>query len=103
MVPPHDRGGHFDDLLRQEVADGRYPQALADPDAWIARRKRARTEAGTPIELEVAGGKWHSVSEERLPDGGVVMMVRDISDKKRDMETLRRSAQIPRIRGRRGA
>lgn len=84
-------GGCFQDLLRKEIESGRYPAATEDPDGWLQRRLKFRD--GPSFEVELAGNAWQLVEEARLPDGGFVMMARDISDVKHAMEALKRSAQ----------
>ena len=85
-------GGKFADLLQQEVEHGRYPEARGIEESWIRDRLARRKETGGPFELEVAGGRWLYVDEERLPDGGTVMMARNITDLKRAMTALEESA-----------
>ena len=41
----------------------------------------------------LSGGRWLYIDEEKLPDGGTVMMAHDISDLKRAMEALQTSVQ----------
>lgn len=86
-------GGSYADLLDGEVAAGRYPAASDDAEAWKAKRLAARDSGHSALEIELAGDIWQLVEESRLPDGGTVMMARDISDIKHAMEALRRSAQ----------
>jgi signal transduction histidine kinase len=86
-------GGGFLDLLESEIAAGRYPAASDDEEAWKAKRLAARETGGSGFEVELAGNAWQLVEESRLPDGGTVMMARDISGIKHAMEALRRSAQ----------
>lgn len=85
-------GGMFTDLLDKEIAAGRYRDAIDDPKGWKARRMEMRQGASSAFEVQMSGGSWHLVEEARLPDGGTVMMARDISDIKHAMEALKRSA-----------
>lgn len=86
-------GSKFEDLLRQEVAAGRYPAALGgQEESWVNERLTRRRETGGPFELEIAGGGWLYLDEERLPDGGTVMMARNITDLKCAMKALEESA-----------
>lgn len=86
-------GSSIGDLLRAEIASGRYPAATADPEGWLQKRLASRRGAASSFEVEIAGDSWHLVEEARLPDGGFVFMARDISDIKHAMEALKRSAQ----------
>jgi len=84
-------GSLFEDLLRAEVQSGRYPEAVESGEDWIKRRLARRRRTSGPFEIEAGAGRWLYVDEERLPDGGTVMMARDITDMKRAMEALKKS------------
>lgn len=84
-------GSLFEDLLRAEVNSGRYPEAVDSSEDWIKRRLARRQRTSGPFEIEAGAGRWLYVDEERLPDGGTLMMARDITDMKRAMEALKKS------------
>ncbi len=86
-------GGDFETLLRKEIDAGRYPDAVANGEQWIAERLQHRLDNKEPLELRLSGGRWLYVNEEKLPDGGIVMVAHDISDMKRAMEALQASAR----------
>lgn len=85
-------GSDFEALLRAEVEDGRYSEAEEDSEGWIQRRLARRKQTSGPFEIETEGRRWLYVDEERLADGGIVMMARDITEMKRAMDALRGSA-----------
>ena len=89
-------GSLFEDLLRAEVKSGRYPEAVDSSEDWIKRRLARRHTTSGPFEIEAGAGRWLYVDEERLPDGGTVMMARDITDMKRAMEALKKSISTHR-------
>ena len=89
-------GSLFEDLLRAEVNSGRYPEAVESGEDWIKRRLARRQRTSGPFEIEAGIGRWLYVDEERLPDGGTVMMARDITDMKRAMEALQKSVSTHR-------
>ncbi len=89
-------GSLFEDLLRAEVQSGRYPEAVDSSEDWIKRRLARRKKTSGPFEIEAGKGRWLYVDEERLPDGGTVMMARDITDMKRAMEALKDSVSTHR-------
>lgn len=89
-------GSLFEDLLRAEVRSGRYPEAVGSGEDWIKRRLARRRRTSGPFEIEAGTGRWLYVDEERLPDGGTVMMARDITDMKRAMEALKSSISTHR-------
>ncbi len=86
-------GADFETLLRKELEAGRYPDALENGEQWIKDRLQRRRAVSGPYEQMLSGGRWLYVDEERLPDGGIVMMSHDISDLKRAMEALQASAR----------
>ncbi len=85
-------GSDFEALLRAEVENGRYPEAEEDTEGWIQRRLARRKQTSGPFEIETEGSRWLYEDEERLSDGGIVMMTRDITEMKRAMDALRDSA-----------
>ncbi len=85
-------GSDFEALLRAEVKAGRYPEAGENDEGWIQRRLARRKQTNGPFEIETSDHRWLYVDEERLADGGIVMMARDITEMKRAMEALRNSA-----------
>lgn len=89
-------GSLFEDLLRAEVQSGRYPEAVDSSEDWIKRRLARRRTTSGPFEIEAGAGRWLYVDEERLPDGGTVMMARDITDIRRAMEALKKSVTTHR-------
>ena len=50
-----------------------------------------------PFEVERQGGRWILVNEQRLPDGSAVLIISDITERKRAEEAQHRSEE--RLRG----
>ena len=86
-------GAGFETLLRKELEAGRYPDASGEGEEWIKNRLQRRQANIGPHEQMLSGGRWLYIDEEKLPDGGTVMMAHDISDLKRAMEALQTSVQ----------
>lgn len=84
-------GVRFEDVLRYGLARGQYPQAAADPDAWLAARlQRHRNPRGAEIQ-ELLGDRWLRIDERLTRDGGVAGVRIDVSDlvrRERQLETL---------------
>lgn len=81
-------GGSFEDLLRLQVESGMYPEANANPDVWIRQRMANRRRRHGSFESNLSDGRCLLVEEEQLPDGGIVMMLRDITQMKQAISSL---------------
>ncbi len=81
-------GGSFEELLRLQVESGLFPDAEANPEVWIKQRLANRKRRHEAFELRLNDGRCHLVEEEHLPDGGIVMMLRDITAMKKAIAGL---------------
>ncbi|WP_374302732.1 PAS-domain containing protein [Ferrovibrio sp.] len=73
-------GMHFEDMLRQGVANGTFGPDAKDPESWIAERlKQHRNPAGIALERQTPDGRWLLVHEQRTIDGGLVGIGTDIT------------------------
>ncbi len=82
-------GARFEDMLRACVAEGRYPEALRDPEGWIAARLRAFRSGGSATH-RLADGRIIRAIDRRTSDGGTVGLRVDITDLVRAEERLAR-------------
>ena len=73
--------------VRRQVAQGSYPQAQGREEEFIAWRLGLTSENPVPQELRWRDG-WVLVIDRRLPDGSVVHMSLDITERKRAEEAL---------------
>ena len=73
--------------VRRLVAQGSYPQAQGREEEFIAWRLSLTSENPVPQELRWRDG-WVLVIDRRLPDGSVVHMSVDITERKRAEEAL---------------
>jgi PAS domain S-box-containing protein len=81
--------GHlFEECLRAGLAAGNYPQALGREEEWLAARMERHRRGGTK-EVPRPDGQWLRVTDQRLPDGGVITIALDITESKRAEEALR--------------
>lgn len=81
-------GRTFVELIRTELALGHYPEAVGREAAWLAERMAERRRLSSTIEQRTADGAWLRVQDRRTADGGLVTVVNDISDLKRDAAAL---------------
>ena len=80
-------GATFEEIIRYGVANGQYPDADGDEEAWILERIRSHRHPGRPLEQRLTNGRWLRIDERRTADGGTVGFRVDITDlKQREFE-----------------
>ena len=84
-------GTRFEDYLRAAVAAGLFPDAVGREAEWIRQRMAQHRNPGDPFELARRAGRWSLVNEQRLPDGGTIVIDSDITERKRTDDALRES------------
>ena len=77
-----------EEILRAATERGQFPQA-EDKETWIANRLAQRRRFDPPFEQQLAGGRWHMVSDRPTRDGGLVGIRTDITELKRREIELR--------------
>ncbi|MDH4287493.1 MAG: diguanylate cyclase, partial [Aquincola sp.] len=82
-------GATFESILRYGLERGQYPQAAADPAAWLSERMRRHRETdGQPILQELPGGRWLRIDERRTASGGVAGVRTDVTEMVRQGQAL---------------
>ena len=81
-------GRLYEEHLRAGMAVGNYPEAIGREEAWLSARL-ARHRAGGTVEVRRQDGKWLQVTDQRLPDGGMVSFALDITARKEAEEAMR--------------
>lgn len=81
IVPLLAQGVTFEQFLRAACAQGYYPDAVGREEDFIAQRLAQRQHPGKPFEVRRADGTV-LVNDLRLPDGGMVTMALDITERK---------------------
>ena len=69
----------FEEILREGVAAGRFPEAAGRGEEWIAERVRRHRETANAIEQQVADGRWVLVTKHLMPNGWVAGLRVDIT------------------------
>ena len=89
-------GMDYEEHIRDHVNNGAFPSALQDPERWIDERlNRRRSGSGEAFELQRENGCWLLVQHRSPPDGGVLQILRDISDlKQRENALLQREERF---------
>ena len=94
-------GATYEQLLRAVVANGMVPDAAGQEEAWIARRLAEFGRTDTGQVRRMPDGSWRRIAELRLPDGGVLAHIVDVSElvaKEEALEAARRDAEQARER-----
>ncbi|KKK79624.1 hypothetical protein LCGC14_2831620, partial [marine sediment metagenome] len=73
-------GTRFEDIIREGVSRGQYPDAIGDEDAWIAERLNRHRCTDNIIVQKLAGGRWLKIAERKTSDGGTVGFRVDITE-----------------------
>jgi diguanylate cyclase (GGDEF)-like protein len=92
-------GVTYEQFLRAVVLGGMAPEAAGIEEDWIAQRLSAFGNTGFGLIRQYPDGTWRRIVERRLPDGGVLAYIVDVSDsiaKEHALERARRDAQHAR-------
>jgi len=83
-----ERGMTFRQILEIGISEGLYKEAVGREEEWIAERQEARRALSVTLEQYIAGGRWLRVQDRMTAAGGIVTVVNDITDLKRDAQAL---------------
>jgi signal transduction histidine kinase/ActR/RegA family two-component response regulator len=81
-------GVRFRDMLRLGLDQSLYPEAVGREEEWMEERLKARHRLSNTMEQQIAGDRWLRVQDRRTAQGGIVTVVNDITDLKRDAQAL---------------
>ena len=81
-------GVRFRDMLQLGLDQGVYADAIGREQEWLKERLAARGELSKSMEQHIAGDRWLRVQDRRTSNGGIVTVVNDITDLKRDAVSL---------------
>jgi len=83
-----ERGMTFRQILEIGISEGLYQEAVGREEEWIAERTAARRKLSVTLEQQIAGGRWLRVQDRMTAAGGIVTVVNDITDLKRNARAL---------------
>ena len=83
-----ERGMTFRQILEIGISEGLYKEAVGREEEWIVERLAARRSLSVTLEQRIAGGRWLRVQDRMTAAGGIVTVVNDITDLKRDAQAL---------------
>src|SRR5579871_15446 len=84
-------GRTFEDLVREEIAQGLYPEVAGKEEAFLQERLRNHGNAGEAFLYKVSDGRWLQARDYRMPDGSVFAVRTDVTDLVRRDEALQKS------------
>ena len=82
-------GCRFEDHIRELVDLGVIPLAEDEREDWIRRRMETHRSLPSSSLVDQGEGEWLLIREERLPDGGIAMIVTDVSELRHAQDRLR--------------
>ncbi|MEL6963921.1 MAG: EAL domain-containing protein, partial [Pseudomonadota bacterium] len=84
-------GVSFEAIIRGRVKISAIHDAVGREEAWIEERLRSFRSESYIGDFRVEGGRWLHVHNRRTADGGILLMVTDVTESKRIEEALAHS------------
>ncbi len=84
-------GNTAEDILRQGLANGKYPAAVGHDQAWLDEWLQRNLEVPSSLELLLADGRWLLMTKQRIRNGGIAILLVDITPLKQAQAALRAS------------
>lgn len=81
-------GQSFREILQIGINEGLYAEAAGREEEWIQARMDAHRNLSNTMEQRIAGDRWLRVQDRMTSAGGIVTVVNDITDLKRDAQAL---------------
>jgi two-component system cell cycle sensor histidine kinase PleC len=81
-------GVPFETILRENVRRSRFDLGADEAEAYIARRLDQHRNPGPVVERRLNDGRWEQVREQRLSDGGLLLVILDITKEKAREDAL---------------
>jgi PAS domain S-box-containing protein len=88
-----DLGRTFEELVRGDVANGDYPEAVGGEEEFIRWRIVAHRESGSSFIFKSRRDRWIQARDYHMPDGSIVAIRTDVTDLLSREEALRESEQ----------
>ncbi len=82
-------GVRFEELLRNGLAHGQYPDAIGREAEFLAERLELHGRSMSNLEQRLAGNRWVRIEGRRTADGGRIGVRIDVTDLKRREESFR--------------
>jgi len=72
-------GALFETYIREGVANGLFPEAIGDEEAWITHRMEIHHNPGEPFEVTRTDGRIFTIAEQKLSDGKTAIVATEIT------------------------
>ncbi len=82
-------GCHFEDVLRDGIAAGAFPEAKGREEAYFEERVLRHRNPADPVVQPYRDGRWLRYAERRTSEGGIVGLRSDVTDAMRREQALR--------------
>jgi len=89
-------GVAWTEVMRKGLDQGHFTDAVGREDDWLHDRIQMRRELMTNLEYEQSDGRWVSGSNRRTRQGGIVVTLNDITERKQMETALRTSENLVR-------
>ncbi|MBF0353853.1 MAG: PAS-domain containing protein [Alphaproteobacteria bacterium] len=87
-------GANFIDILRKAATRGQFVDDTEHMDEWVRERIARHLGHTDPVVCRLTSDRWYVISERATPSGGVVKLLTDITEIKRQEEHLRQSHKM---------
>lgn len=87
-------GVNWVDLMREEAQRGMYVEAIGREEDWVKDRVKARRNFQTGLEYEQTDGRWVEGANQYTRQGGVVVTLADITERKKREQQLREAREV---------
>ncbi|HUN46161.1 MAG TPA: ATP-binding protein [Stellaceae bacterium] len=86
-------GRTFEEVVREDLAAGRYTDAIGREREWLAKRIEHHRSGTGSLQQQIGGDRWFLVTDRRMRNGGIAGLRVDITDLKAAQAALRASEE----------
>ena len=87
-------GSDWVDLMRIEAERGMYVAAVGRAEEWVEDRVEARIALRSNLEYEQSDGRWFIGSNQKTGDGGFVVTLNEITERKEREREVQRAHEV---------
>ena len=84
-------GTRFEDHLRAGIKRGLFPESAGREKEWLSERMGRHHNPTGPFVVARQDSRWIRIHEQKLPDGGTILIISDISELKQSEEAYKNS------------
>ena len=86
-------GVAFETIVRENVRRSRFDLGSLDAEEYIADRLARHRHPSEPVERRLRSGRWEQVREQRMRDGGLLLVILDITAEKEREAALHKAKE----------